>query len=88
LRYQLGGRYAGMPVYGTVVIDEAFDKADAEFTEVSMRIFEEFGFQMVLATPLKMVQTLSEFIGGAALVGIRDRRYSSLRHVEVDSLGG
>lgn len=87
LRYQLGGRYAESPVYGTVVIDEAFDKADAEFTEVSMRVFEEFGFQMVLATPLKMVQTLSEFIGGAALVSIRDRRWSALRHVEVDALG-
>jgi len=69
-----------------VVIDEAFDKADAQFTAVSMRVFETFGFQMVLATPLKMVQTLSEFIGGAALVSIRDRKHSSLQHVELTEL--
>ena len=86
LRYQLGGRTGGLPTYGTVVIDEAFDKADAQFTAVSMRVFETFGFQMVLATPLKMVQTLSEFIGGAALVSIRDRKHSSLQHVELTEL--
>jgi len=88
LRYQLGGQKAITPRYGTVIIDEAFDKADAEFTEVSMRIFEEFGFQMILATPLKMVQTLSEFIGGAAIVSIRNRSESSLRHVEITELAG
>ena len=86
LRYQLGGRTGGLPSYGTVVIDEAFDKADAQFTAVSMRVFETFGFQMVLATPLKMVQTLSEFIGGAALVSIRDRKHSLLQHVELTEL--
>ena len=88
LRYQLGGRSGKTPLYGTVIIDEAFDKADAEFTEVSMRIFEEFGFQMILATPMKMVQTLSEFIGGAALVTIRNRNESSLRHIEITDLTG
>lgn len=88
LRYQLGGQKAVTPLYGTVIIDEAFDKADAEFTEVSMRIFEEFGFQMILATPLKMVQTLSEFIGGAAIVTIRNRSESSLRHIEITELAG
>lgn len=88
LRYQLGGQKAVTPLYGTVIIDEAFDKADAEFTEVSMRIFEEFGFQMILATPLKMVQTLSEFIGGATIVTIRNRSESSLRHIEITELSG
>lgn len=88
LRYQLGGRSAATPLYGTVIIDEAFDKADAEFTEVSMRIFEEFGFQMILATPMKMVQTLSEFIGGAALITIRNRNESSLRHIAITDLTG
>ncbi len=87
LRYQLGGHKAVTPLYGTVIIDEAFDKADAEFTEGSMRIFERFGFQMILATPLKMVQTLSEFIGGAALVSIRNRNESSLSHLEITELG-
>lgn len=86
LRYQLGGRNAQRPDYGTVVIDEAFDKADADFTERSMRIFEQFGFQMVLATPMKLIQTLSPFIGGATVIHIRDRKESSAFPIDLVEL--
>ena len=86
LRYQLGGRNAALPDYGTVVIDEAFDKADADFTEKSMRIFEQFGFQMVLATPMKLIQTLSPFIGGATVIHIRDRKESSAFPIDLVEL--
>lgn len=86
LRYQLGGRTATTPRYGAVVIDEAFDKADADFTEKSMRIFQEFGFQMILATPMKMVQTLSAFIGGAAVVDIQHRKDSTTYAIDLVKL--
>ncbi|MCY7325202.1 MAG: AAA family ATPase [Microbacteriaceae bacterium] len=86
LRYQLGGRGGERPDYGTVVIDEAFDKADADFTEKSMRIFEQFGFQMVLATPMKLIQTLSPFIGGATVIHIRDRKESSAFPIDLVEL--
>ncbi|SIR47158.1 SbcC/MukB-like Walker B domain-containing protein [Pseudacidovorax sp. RU35E] len=36
LRYQLGGQDRALPSYSTVVLDEAFDKADAEFTAMAM----------------------------------------------------
>jgi uncharacterized protein YPO0396 len=65
LRYQLGGQDRALPSYSTVVLDEAFDKADAEFTAMAMNIFKTFGFQMIVATPLKSVMTLEPFIGGA-----------------------
>ncbi|RBD10096.1 ATP-binding protein, partial [Xanthomonas oryzae pv. oryzae] len=65
LRYQLGGEDGELPRYAAVVLDEAFDKADNEFTALAMNIFENFGFQMVVATPLKSVMTLEPFIGGA-----------------------
>jgi uncharacterized protein YPO0396 len=58
LRYQLGGQDRALPSYSTVVLDEAFDKADAEFTAMAMNIFKTFGFQMIVATPLKSVMTL------------------------------
>ncbi len=51
-----------------MVLDEAFDKADNEFTALAMNIFDNFGFQMVVATPLKSVMTLEPFIGGACFV--------------------
>jgi uncharacterized protein YPO0396 len=84
LRYQLGGSESGVPVYAPVVLDEAFDKADNEFTALAMNIFANFGFQMIVATPLKSVMTLEPFIGGACFVAIRDRRDSGVLLIEYD----
>ena len=82
LRYQLGGNDHHYPIYAPVILDEAFDKADNEFTALAMNIFTNFGFQMIVATPLKSVMTLEPFIGGACFVDIRDRRYSSVLALE------
>ena len=84
LRYQLGGNDYGVPMYAPVVLDEAFDKADNEFTALAMNIFTNFGFQMVVATPLKSVMTLEPFIGGACFVDISDRRKSGVLLIEYD----
>jgi uncharacterized protein YPO0396 len=84
LRYQLGSNEQGTPGYAPVVLDEAFDKADNEFTAMAMNIFVNFGFQMVVATPLKSVMTLEPFIGGACFVEIRERRRSSVLLIEYD----
>lgn len=84
LRYQLGGRDRTLPSFATVVMDEAFDKADAEFTEAAMNIFKTFGFQMVIATPLKSVMTLEPFIGGACFVDIVDRKHSRVTPIYYD----
>jgi len=84
LRYQLGGNDHGVPMYAPVVLDEAFDKADNEFTTLAMNIFTNFGFQMVVATPLKSVMTLEPFIGGACFVDISDRKTSGVLLIEYD----
>jgi uncharacterized protein YPO0396 len=84
LRYQLGGNESGIPRYAPVVLDEAFDKADNEFTALAMNIFANFGFQMIVATPLKSVMTLEPFIGGACFVDIRERKASSVLMIEYD----
>jgi uncharacterized protein YPO0396 len=84
LRYQLGGHDTGIPRYAPVVLDEAFDKADNEFTALAMNIFANFGFQMIVATPLKSVMTLEPFIGGACFVDIRERKTSSVLLIEYD----
>ena len=85
LRYQLGGQDRGLTSFSTVVLDEAFDKADAEFTSMAMNIFKTFGFQMIVATPLKSVMTLEPLIGGACFVHIRDRKTSSVVMIEYDT---
>lgn len=84
LRYQLAGEDEDVPRYGTVIMDEAFDKADARFTRMAMDVFHEFGFHMVLATPLKLLRTLEDYIGGMAVVTCKDFRASTLGTVAFD----
>jgi uncharacterized protein YPO0396 len=76
LRYQLAGEEGVWPTYSTVVMDEAFEKADNEFTAMVMNIFKSFGFQVVAATPVKNVMALEPFIGGGTFISIKDRKYS------------
>lgn len=78
LRYQLGGKNTGLPMFSTVFMDEAFDKADSEFTDMAINIFKTFGFQLVVATPLKSVMTLEPYIGGACFVHIENRKNSRI----------
>ena len=66
-------------------MDEAFDKADAEFTAIAVNIFNTFGFQMVVATPLKSVMTLEPFIGGACYVHNADRKTSTVLRIAYDT---
>ena len=68
LRYRLAGVDADVPRYATVVLDEAFDRADPVFTRTAMDVFESFGFHMVLATPLKLIKTLSPYVDGTIVV--------------------
>ncbi len=84
LRYQLGGSEGELPRYAPVVLDEAFGKADNEFTEQALGVFEKFGFQMIVATPLKAVMTLEPFIGGACFVDIAERKHSATLAIDYD----
>ena len=70
--------------FGTVILDEAFDRADSQFTRRGMDVFNEFGFHMVLATPEKMLQTIQDYIGGAAVVQCFDRKHSTLALLEIE----
>lgn len=88
LRYQLAGDDEDVPAYGTVIMDEAFDKADSNFTRMAMDVFQEFGFHMVLATPLKLLQTLEDYIGGIAAVRCNDSKDSRIGLVTFEELAG
>lgn len=64
------------PRYGTIILDEAFDRADSEFTRAAMEAFGRFGFHMILATPEKLLQTVQDYIGGVLMVECPDRKRS------------
>lgn len=84
LRYQLGGPGRLRPTFSTVFLDEAFDKADADFTDAAMKIFKAFGFQLIIATPIKSVMTIEPYVGGAVFVHIEDRKHSRILTLPYD----
>lgn len=88
LRYQLADEDRPIPRYGTVVLDEAFDKADPAFARTAMDIFGIFGFHMILATPYKLISVLQPYIGAVAAVSCRDSKRSSLTLVDFEDETG
>ncbi|SIG82788.1 cytosolic protein [Mycobacteroides abscessus subsp. abscessus] len=68
LRYQLADPDEAISKYGTIILDEAFDKADARYTRMALDVFLEFGFHMVLATPQKLLQTIEPYVGAATSI--------------------
>jgi len=85
LCYQLGANQDGTPTYAPVILDEAFGKEDSDFTAISLAIFKNFGFQVLIATPFQKVMTIEPFVGGACLVDITDRQTSGLLNILYDS---
>ena len=81
LRYQLSRDEVQVPSYGTIVLDEAFDKSDRHFAEEALNIFKAFNFHMVLATPGKLLQTIEGHVGGVTLVTCEDGKHSHLSPV-------
>ncbi|WP_349428840.1 SbcC/MukB-like Walker B domain-containing protein [Microbacterium sp. LWS13-1.2] len=81
LRYQLTEEEDDVPRVGSIVLDEAFDKADIRHTRNAMEVFREFGFHMILATPQKLLQTLEQYVGAITSVSNPDRNASRLANV-------
>ena len=67
-----------------MVIDEAFDKADHNFTKAGLEVFRQFGFQLLLATPLKMLQTIEDYVGGVVMVSNEAGNSSQLHQLIFD----
>jgi uncharacterized protein YPO0396 len=76
LRYQLAADEDELPSYATIILDEAFDKADSRYTRMAMDVFVEFGFHMIFATPEKLLQTIEPYVGGITSITNASRRDS------------
>lgn len=85
LRFQLARPEETRPTFGTVIFDEAFDKADSRYTRMALDVFVEFGFQLVLATPQKLLQTIEPYVGAVTSVENPTRRHSLLSSLDWES---
>lgn len=85
LRFQLAPDGQSVPSYALVVIDEAFDKADHKFTQAGLGVFTQFGFQLMLATPLKMLQAIEDYVGGVVMVSNASGQGSQLHELPFET---
>lgn len=58
----------GRPRFAPLMLDEAFSKSDETFAAQALAVFEEFGFQLIIAAPIRMSGIVEPFIGQAILV--------------------
>jgi uncharacterized protein YPO0396 len=84
LRYQLADADDVVPRYGTIVLDEAFDKADTRYTRMALDVIVEFGFQLILATPQKLLQTIEPYVGAVTSIENPTRKLSQVSSVVWD----
>ncbi|WP_166345814.1 ATP-binding protein [Phytoactinopolyspora limicola] len=61
----------GRPHFAPLMLDEAFSKSDEAFSHQALAAFDEFGFQMIIAAPIRMSGILEPFIGQVVLVDKR-----------------
>jgi uncharacterized protein YPO0396 len=87
LRYQLTDGDEGVPSYGTVILDEAFGKTDTVYARIIMDVLVEFGFHLVLSTPLKLLQTIEDYVGAVTYVENRDRNSSRTSTAAMEDAG-
>lgn len=87
LRYQLAADEDELPSYATIILDEAFDKADSRYTRMAMDVFVEFGFHMILATPEKLLQTIEPYVGAVTSITNPTRRESRAASVAFRTTG-
>jgi uncharacterized protein YPO0396 len=57
-----------MARFTPLMLDEAFSKSDETFASQALAAFDEFGFQLIMAAPIRMAGVLEPFIGQAVLV--------------------
>jgi uncharacterized protein YPO0396 len=77
LRYALGDSERPRPRFGVIMMDEAFIKADKQFTQRSMTTLQNLGFQTVVAGPQQSMTAVGDFVEQFAFVTKdRDTRIS------------
>lgn len=74
LRYRLGITDGGEPGYATVVLDEGFIKADAEFAGRALTAWQGLGFQLLVGAPMDKLSAIEPYVNKIVSITKRDGR--------------
>lgn len=81
LRYRLGDDGQARPRFAPVLIDEAFIKADGEFTGRAVAAWLALGFQLVIGCPLEKVSGIERAVPHIVVVTKNQRTNLGYPHV-------
>jgi len=76
LRYHLGDEKRHRPRFAPVVLDEAFIKADGEYTGSAVEAWKQLGFQLVVGAPEEKVNSLEAALDLSVVVTKNPEHYS------------
>jgi uncharacterized protein YPO0396 len=68
LSYNLADESDGKPRFAPLMLDEAFSKSDETFSAQALAAFDGFGFQLLIAAPIRLSGIVEPYIGQAILV--------------------
>ncbi|GAB2472218.1 ATP-binding protein [Jatrophihabitans fulvus] len=76
LRYHLGDEKRNRPRFAPVVLDEAFIKADGEYTGAAVDAWNQLGFQLIVGAPEEKVNSLEAALDQSIVVTKNPEHYS------------
>ncbi|MGF1684208.1 ATP-binding protein [Photobacterium minamisatsumaniensis] len=83
LRYHLTGDNRNIPTFAPIVLDEAFIRTDANFTNTVLNVYKKMGFQLIIGTPNKSLTVIEPFVDNAISIGIEQEKHSYIRELEI-----
>jgi uncharacterized protein YPO0396 len=76
LRYHLGDEKRNRPRFAPVILDEAFIKADGEYTGAAVEAWNHLGFQLIVGAPEEKVNSLEAALDQSIVVTKNPEHYS------------
>lgn len=81
LTYQLGDAESPVPTYTLITMDEAFIKADSEFTGRAVAAWKGLGFQLLISAPNEKTSGLEPHVDSIVAITKSPQGYSRATHI-------
>lgn len=85
LAYQFGVNFGEKQSKGFrfVVIDEAFGRGSDDSTRYGLELFERFGLQLLIVTPLQKIEVIEPYVSHVCLISNDNGKSSQLQNITI-----
>ena len=82
-RFGPGGNNPESSSFRFVIIDEAFGRSSDESTRYGLELFKKLNLQLLLVTPLKSIDVVTDYINFIHMISNKDGHYSMVTNLTV-----